>query len=257
MKVRFLTPYNKYEEMEYYDVLEYCKHIATLPMFKDDFEEFKKHYNYFTAYFDYVMFRLGYIMINPLFYEGYCATTFNNQFYCFYDESNDYDSIRNHLHGIAQMDSSYFLKASKVDDLTLQIEQQTTDIKRDTLITPDMISMMSKTTIGLSHVISGNTILNQLLIASKEVVEDYEKCFFDDDSSAVDYLVNKMGFIRLVSPQYVPLMIVNRRVSTLKQKMFFKTMESEQNYPICDTNEDVESSVKLYRKVLEQTKKEL
>ncbi len=257
MKVRFLTPYNVYEEMEYYEVLEYCKYIATLPMFKDDFEEFKKNYNHFSAYFDFVMFKLGYIMINPLGFDEQGAIADSNHIYFFRDKGDDYETIRCHLQNDSNSNYRFIMRITKVDDITLQIERQTTEIKRDALVDPNMISMMSKSSFYSSHLVSGNTILNQLLIASKEVVDDYYSSFIYTYEAAVEYLVNNMGFIRLVSPEYAPLMIVNRRVSTLRQKMFFDELKRKQHYQINDTNIKVKSGVALYRKVLKQTKKEL
>ncbi len=257
MKVRFLTPYNTYEEMEYHDVLEYCKYIATLPMFKDDFEEFKKHYSYFSAYFDYVMFRLGYIMMNPLLIEGIGAIAHKDQLTFFYDKRDDYDTIKRRLEDKNDHSYSFMPRITKCDDLTMQVAKQTTEIRDDVLVDPNMMSMMSKTPTGLSHVITGNTVLNQLLIASKEVLEDYQKFFHRNYSSGVEYLVNSMGFIRLVSPKYVPLMIINKRVATSEQKEFFHAGKEKYDYSFCDMNQDVESKVDLYQKVLRQTKKEL
>lgn len=257
MKVTFLTPYNKHEKVEYYDVLEYVKYIATLPMFKDDFEEFKKHYSYFNAYYDYVMFRLGYIMFNPLLFENMCAIADGTQLYFFHDKNEDYDTIKSHLLDRKSGCYSFMPRITKCDDITLQIEPQTTSIKRDVLVDPNMVSMMSKSTIGPSHVISGNTILNQLLISSKEIFEDYQDFFYNDDSSAVEYLVDKMGFIRLISPEYSPLMVINKRTSTLRQRIFFEIMHQKLGYSFCNSNDPCKSRVPLYRKTLKNIKKGL
>lgn len=257
MKASFLTPYNKHEEIEYHDVLEYAKYIATLPQFKDDFKEFKKHYTYFNAYFDYIMFRLGYIMENPLFFEHMCAVAKGNEIYFFYYKGDDYDTIKTHLENRKLAGYTFMPRITRCDDITLQVEPQTLEVKRDSLIDPNMVSMMSKSTIGPSHVISGNTILNQLLISSKEVCDDFANYFYNDDSAAVEYLVDKMGFIRLVSPKYAALMVINKRVSTLREKIFFELMNKKSGYTYCNSNEDVKSRVPLYRKTLRKIKSDL
>ena len=67
MRIAILKPNNQLIQGTYPKIREVCINECLKDENISDFIDFQQQYNYFEPYFDYVMFKLKYIIINPLY----------------------------------------------------------------------------------------------------------------------------------------------------------------------------------------------
>lgn len=175
MIVELISPNNEIYKLNYYEVNDFCKIVCNKEEYKERFKEFQKDYTYFDAYFDFIMFELGYKMHSCLFEKDniFCK---NNQLYSENFSRNNYIM-------------PYITKCS---DEVLRIKEVSKVIP-NALIDPNGMKMMGKMIEDErgTHITTARTILNQLLIRSKKICEH----FIIDSVNPLNELMN-IGFIR-------------------------------------------------------------
>lgn len=178
MKIKMISPTGNIYEMNYYEVYDFCQMLCNKKENIDRFNEFKKDYNYFEAYFDFVIFELGYMMKNAIF-EGKCIFNYQDEIFIYGDSEQKYK--------LAYM--------TKCSDSVLRIKKCTKKIE-DCMIDPNGYSMMGfmKNNERGNHNITCRTILNQILIQNKEICEYLSNGFI----YPIDVL-HGLGFLRAVS----------------------------------------------------------
>lgn len=254
MKMCFLTPENNLIPLNYYDVLDYCKNICLSDEYKDQFSEFSKDYSYFNGYFDFVVFNLGYAIANPLFNKKKIALPIGDAMYSYDIDSLDYRTLMDK----ALLDLDYYGKLSiltKTSDCELGINKKD-GLPNDELIDCNLVGMMSSTgSIFGSHSITGNTILNQLLISDKEICLNYYHYInnygIDSDVDALNYLTSNMGFLRTSADSAYPLIISSDTSINNKQKEYIKYCE-ENGYSTFYVDEFQKDLKSNYQKVLKK-----
>lgn len=255
-KVIFLTPNNERFEMNYWEVEEFCKKICLKEENKASFEEFSKKYTYFTPYFDYVMEVKKYIFFNCLFNEEHCLI-FNDDAYYFSSiiGSTYSDTINNFKFLIEYLDYS---DLTRISDEELDIKLQKTEYTDDCVIDPNCIGMMSKSSVGSdygSHVVTGATVLNHLLSKSRIITEDYwkyinqyEEIYYED--FGIDYLVERLGFLRVACRDCYPIIFNNEKVLSLDCKKFCDETKRLYKYVINDMDGENSEIYKEYQKTI-------
>lgn len=256
-KVAFLTPNNEFIKMNYWEVEDFCKEICLRQENFNLFNEFKKDYIYFTPYFDFVMKMKKYIFFNCLFNKEYFLIFNEEAYYFSYIVSDDYqDNVSNF---------KFIKKYLEVSDLTLisdrelDIKLQKPEYEDDCIIDPNGVGMMSKTGVASdygSHVVTGSTILNHLLIKSKIITEYfykylnvYNQMYFREEIS-LEYLIEKLGFLRVACRDCYPIIINNKNVLSSCCINFCNIAESLYNYKIVDMEEENYYINKEYQKVI-------
>lgn len=197
MIVELISPSNEKTLLNYYEVNEFCKLICCKEENRESFEIFKRDYNYFEPYFDYVMFELKYKMHNCLFENDYISCV-NNKIY----SSNFYSSI------------PYMVKCS---DKSLKIVEIGDEILTS-MIDPNGMQIMGycEENDRGSHIMTARTILNQLLIQSQEICKHYYRY----KTNPINELIN-MGFIRSLGSDVFETLICREELLTdnLKSKI--------------------------------------
>jgi len=168
-KVGFITPENEIISMPYHKVLSYCQDICNNSNNRDKFIEFAKDYDYFSAYFDYVMFELNYIFINPLFHTGTYLYHCHDSLYLNKLEGFDYsENVREAVKVAEEEDVIPYI--TRCSQKSMNIKPQTPESVETCMIDPNLIGMMISTWVtGISHGITANTVLNQLLLTNHNI----------------------------------------------------------------------------------------
>lgn len=207
IKVGFITPQNEKIYMNYDEVSDFCKKICESSENIELFTNFSKNYSYFYPHFDFVMFKLDYIFINPLLEkETYLKRAGNALYkiekYISDGDENVYEHISSLAKGTKNGGNYPWLVACSDNELRIR-EVNINDIHK-CMIDPNGITLIS-TSDGEkdgNHEVTANTIANQLLISSKYLWKTY-----DPNHYAVSYLIEKFGFIRADDIEYGGMMI--------------------------------------------------
>lgn len=172
LQVGFITPNNQKIYMEYSGVENFCRQLCYQTTNYPEFLEFQKQYTYFTPFFDFVMFHLNYIFMNPLLQENTYLKNVSNSLYLVKGEQleiENYDNITEHAIRIKNGKTYSYIVACSDQELNIEYYN---GILSDCLVDPSGYSMMSKKDeINGNHEITGNTILNQLLIYNGSLVK--------------------------------------------------------------------------------------
>ncbi len=244
-KVGFIKPDNQIIYLKYSDVFNFCQNICeNHPKFAD----FKWQYQTFYPYFDFVLFELQYLFINPLYYQNTILVPQDNEAYLV-PFTADYNQAIN-------SDKHSFPFLTKVNDDCLQIKNESCFAIRDCMIDTNLKGIISK--IGKSpyrsHIVTTNTILNQLLQLSLKTNKNYLKWLKKTNNKydSVNYLINTMGFIRILSPDSYPIMELNSSLMNINQKLYIFNCQKLFNYLIQDINNNSSNLTNEYQKILKK-----
>lgn len=177
MEVGFEKPNGMIDYMNYYEVESYCKkeistYLNLYPALIPLYEEFSKDYTYFHPYFDFVVFQMGYIFLNPLLT--------NSKFGILSTETGTID--------LSKTTQSPMYVSKRMNDQNLNIQPVFASTDVSSIITNDGIAFAKEKYI--SHETLLNHIMNQILIQNKEIYLDYinqQDCKF--------YLIHRLGFM--------------------------------------------------------------
>lgn len=235
IKVGFVTPDNKRVYLDYDEVEEFCKLICESD---DNFEKFKlfsEKYSYFNAYFDYVMIKLGYVFMNPLLRSGTYLKAINDKMFVVEDnDDSTYNQIKNKA--IDNSNQKYYPTIVASSDRVLNIEIPTQMILKNWLIDPNGVAMIAMVgDEGANHEITGDTILNNLLISTSNLWRE-----IDFTKYSVVSLIERFGFARSVYHDDMNIIIgVSRIFSSKVEKLIdeyknrgFYYSDWEEMYPI-------------------------
>lgn len=258
-RVGFITPTDDFYQMSYSEVESFCKKICFCAENIDEFLEFSESYTYFSPYFDFVMARKNYLFFNPLY---------NNRKFLIFDRGayylNDFVSIK-YLDNVTvyrdrKSRESFISNMTTVSDDELGIDLQNIDSEAECMIDPYFMGMMSKTGISNddgSHIVTGVSVLNQLLMNSKKIADDYHNYIRDkglnEESDAVNYLVSSVGFLRVAGSINYRIIIANRNIAKEAVASYLVECE-ERGYIIPNAYNSKDSMVSEYQKVLAMKK---
>ena len=247
-KIGFIRPDGKVEMLTYPKMFSYCKDLCEKEEYKERFEEFKKDYTYFPPYFDFVTFELKYIFVNPLFQTGQYVSCvdgalFKNKLSSF-DYQENISSLLNRLEDVD--DFSFFTKCS---DTELNIQKEEVDQGRDVLIDCNLMGMMSHSgTVGGSHSVTANTVLNQLMMLSPEITQQYsyflENDSIDFDNDALRFLMEYLGFMR--ATDYTKMLLGNEKIYSKEQQEFVQK-RIEHGFQVYDCGDNDCSFIPQYQ----------
>ncbi len=238
--------------MKYGDVENFCKEICLRDSNREQFLNFKKDYSYFSPYFDFVMVNKGYLFFNPLYNEKMFMLFDNGAYYLNDLISIDYaQNVK--FYEERKSRSSFSSDFTIVSDSELGIAVQDVDSVDECMIDPNMMGMMSKTGVTNSdgsHVVTGATILNQLLIKSSKIADFYysylDNYGYADVSDAVNFLVRSMGFLRVGGKSDYRIVIGNKEASTGKVKTYLD-MCDKLGFKVIEAGKRADSIIEEYQ----------
>lgn len=210
MLAAILKPDNQLIQGNYTLIREFCKKECLKDENISDFIEFSQSYNYFEPYFDYVMFKLNYIFINPFI--------------------------------------------SKCSDEELGIEKKTESNMTTCILDPNNIGLLNnKGTEHGSHGITANTVVNQLLLISPKINQDFIENLNSqteyEDNDSITYLSNRFGCMRITDKSTYPIIIANELSLNEEQIELIRKLQQD-GYNYYDLETDVESFNSIYRKLI-------
>lgn len=254
-KVSFIFPNNSIYFINYEDVEDFCKSLCLKEDNIKEFESFKKDYTYFSPYFDFVMFKLKLIFINPLFSGKYGLFNFDNALYLYPIKSFNYEDCFNSSKILFSKDLGDPFMTS-VSDSELGINKTNADNTGNVMIDPNLYGMMSNSgTISGSHTTTCNSVLNQLLINSTLICNSFfeeKDKYLDFENSALNYIIGHLAFLRAANDEIYPMLIGNNSVLDNRQNDFLcNCIESGYNYFNLD-NLEAKSYVKEYKRIIKK-----
>lgn len=213
---------NKEYEIEYYDLLEFCKEL-TLELINEEtnrinFKEFQKKYTYFYPYFDYIFGEQKNIIINPFYLDDcifefkdnkYHITESNNLTHTFTYSSDDYVG----LNKTNTIETGFFI----LEDGTI-IDNRYVD----------------------RHLVNATTLLNNYLIQDKYLCKSFLRLKQDKYYifKIIDFLIKEKGIIygRKESNRILDLTI-NQVDITKKQLNTINLLSKKYKTNICNFEE--------------------
>ncbi len=190
IKTGLISPNGEVHSMNYYELGLYAKkiceqYINESKQNEEVFKQFSKKYHYFKPYFDFVIFKLGYKIINPFLKEDTIGYAIGNFFVT--------KSLKQ---------KSGIEKYTSVSDQDLQITNYKDTSIKEGFIDPNGIGFKVNRKIEMGHAKVGELILNQLMIYESEVYEDYVRCMSDKDINCFItriefYMVERLGFTHM------------------------------------------------------------
>lgn len=192
MNTSLISPSGEVYDMEYYEIglfaEKMCKqYIEKSESNKLEFETFANNYTYFKPYFDFLIFKLGYKIINPFFKNNIVGFSIGNYFV---------------TKGINKDDNIKMEKYSSVSDHDLQITDYKDVSLKEGFIDQNGTGFKVNRTIDMGHSKVCELILNQLMIYNKEICEDYLKSINDPKINNIItriefYMIERLGFIQM------------------------------------------------------------
>lgn len=192
MNTSLISPNGEIHNMEYYEIglfaEKMCKqYIEENERNKTEFEKFANNYTYFKPYFDFLLFKLGYKIINPFFKENIVGFSIGNYFV---------------TKGINKEDNIRLEKYSSVSDYDLQITNYKDTSLKEGFINQNGVGFKVNRTIDMGHSKVCELILNQLMIYNKEICEDYLKSISSSEIKNIltrieFYMIERLGFVQM------------------------------------------------------------
>lgn len=183
MDTGLLTKENQFIPIPYYEIGTFAENVCNQYITENEinkihFDIFAQDYNFFKPYLDFLLFELGYKMINPLLYQN--AIWF----------------VENDILTLKQGDNSS--KYSKVSDVALDISYVNPENVRDCMM--DSIGRVYNVNreSNLYHENICDLVINQYLIYDKELYEMYKEYMSAKTRNITAFAKNMLGFSRLV-----------------------------------------------------------
>lgn len=217
-RVGFIMPDNEFIQMKYNEVEAFCRDICFREENLEEFKRFSKSYSYFNPYFDYVMVNKKFLFFNPLYLNRKFMIFDRNAYYL-----NDLVSFRYDENVEAYKErcsrESFISSFTLSSDRELNISKQDLNSSMDCMIDSNLYGMMSMSgtySLDGSHVVTGATVLNNLLIKSRKINNSFNNYIKQvgvvDIENAVDFLVENLGFLRVARSHYSNLIIGNEEI---------------------------------------------
>lgn len=86
MEITIISPSNEKITLKYYDILYFCqmiveKFISESKENLKQFQQFRTQYSHFDPYFDFVVMKLKYILVNPFFHHDLYLLGYQEKYY--------------------------------------------------------------------------------------------------------------------------------------------------------------------------------
>lgn len=192
LETKLISPSGEIYSMYYYEIGLFAEKMCRQYIEKNDnnqleFETFASNYTYFKPYFDFLIFKLGYKIINPFFKDNTVGYSIGNYFI---------------TKGINKDDNIQMEKYSSVSDSDLQITNYKDISLKEGFIDQNGIGFKVNRNIDMSHSKVCELILNQIMIYNKEICEDYLKSIHDPEIKNIltrieFYMIERLGFIQM------------------------------------------------------------
>lgn len=255
--VALLTPENKILKATYSKLRSICMKECLKEENIDEFMEFQKDYSYFEPYFDFVMFKLKYILINPIYMQRSALYPIEDGLYSIEVDTLDYEKIKQQAQEMAKsLQTIPFMTMSS--DESLRIRRMTKDTIKTCLLDSNNVGLLNKNggNDG-SHGITGNTILNQMLLLSPTINKEYIEFLNNEniikESTALNYLIRDIGFLIITDKSINPLVIANESAMTESQLKLRDDLEKD-GYLYYDIEIPVQSLSNEYKKYISPEK---
>lgn len=254
--IAILKPNNEIIKGNYNQIRKFCIKECLKDDNIDEFLEFQQKYTYFEPYFDYIMFKLKYVLLNPLCQTKKALYAVEDAFYKIKIDNIDYNSIVNMVN-IEIQKAKILPFMTKCSDEVLQIENKNTKNMTTCLLDPNCVGLLNAE--NSSHGITANTVLNQILLLSPEITKDYTSSLYssiiDEDNYAINYLAKQMGFMRLTDKKTFPIIIANQQSITEEQKELIEKLKDD-GYNYYDLDVEVTSLTNNYKEIIKKDRLE-
>lgn len=241
-RVGFVNKENNIDYMNYSDVNKYCEDLCMKEENLVKFKKFVKDYKYFNPYFDFVMFELKYVFLNPLLEEDKCLIARGNALYKYEYTNCNYDEL------MSSKPVSAYSYMTKCSNSELKLDQSTILDIPTAVIDPNAMHMMSYSGCyrgdGGSHETTCSTILNQMLIQDVEAEKHFIKSLENNEyTGAVLYLIEHFGFVIAYSTSYSGMLYGNKSQMNKRMQEFVEDAENTGKYRYEDSKKVVDEKL--------------
>lgn len=183
MHTGLVTKENEFIPIPYYEIGAYAENICNEYIKQSEtnrikFDTFSKEYSFFKPYLDFLLFELGYKMVNPLLHENSMWCVENGRLLLKYaDKDQYYSPVYDKALGIE------YINPENITDCVIDTNGRIYKVCRE---------------LGLHHEIIYELIINQYLIYDKELFDIYQE-YMNGNINIMSFARNMLGFYQLVS----------------------------------------------------------
>lgn len=193
MEIKLISPSGNIIKLPYYEILNYAsllceKFISLNENNKKLFDEFKKNYNFFLPYFDFMILKLNYKMEDPFFRNGILLSKNDEIFF------KDKLTHKEFLY-------------PKSDDISIGLNNDYDNLDTCLIDYDGNIFNINKTK-KFHHEEYEEKILNEFMINNKEICEDYCNYINSKNVKTVGfYMREHLGFAKIAIDDNVKIAV--------------------------------------------------
>ena len=228
---KIITNKNQEIDIKYYEIEEYCKNeISNNKENIEDFNNFKKDYNYFNPCFDYIFHNKKYILYDPLLIKN--TKLYNENRYYYIIEDN------------MQVTNKNFYDFTLMNDTCVSIIKNPYEIYEGFFILDDgtiLTNNFVERHLRSAKLILNNYLINSLLVYKKYLnfIKKNEKYF---QYHIIDFLTEDLGIIHGKKYSHNIDLIINSLIITDNQLNTIKRLKKyyKVNYEDCNNYNKVD-----------------
>lgn len=182
MNTGVITKENEFIPIPYYEIGTFAERVCDEYIEKSEankikFETFAKDYSFFKPYLDFLLFELGYKIVNPLLHYNSIWSVENNELLL--------KSSSDNKHYVPVCDKSLEISYINPEDIhtcMIDLDGRIYEINRE---------------LELHHENVCELVLNQYLIYDKELFEIYQEYISNNITNVMSFAKNMLGFLQL------------------------------------------------------------
>lgn len=235
--VKIVCPNNEMIHFKYSDLLYFCQQTTSSYISKskenlEEFLEFRKHYHFFSPYFDFVMMKRKYILLEPLFYKDTYLLAYHDQYFMMLLDGVKDISYHELIREKPLFDFD-FLAAS---DSNICIQENKKKIRNDVGFCLDPEGIVYQNDILQRHLKMARLILNQKMINSTNLSLKYKKYIEENGQNhLLDFLTEELGY-SIGFPSNQNVVTYHSKKVTEEQLSYLKSLKVKYKVRFEDTN---------------------
>lgn len=236
--VKVICPNNEVISLKYSDLLYFCQKITSSYISKskqnlEEFLEFRKHYHFFQPYFDFVMMKKKYILLEPLFYKDTYLLPYHEQYFII-PLGNHQDMSYHKLLSEKPLSSFDFLSAF---DENICVQKDKKNIGNDVGFCLDSEGVLYQNHILERHLKMARLILNQKMLNSTNFCVRYRKYVREKGPyHLLDFLTEELGY-SIGFPSNQNVVTYHSKKVTEEQLSYLKYLKAKYHIKLEDTNQ--------------------
>ena len=239
METGLITPNNKFIAVPYYEIGKLAENICEDYIKESEanrlrFQIFSQYYSFFKPHLDFLLFELGYKMVNPLLHKNSIWYVCNDTLILKKDDKiRHYSSVSDTALGLAYINPEN-VKSCMMDNI-------------------GRVYNVNKKN-GLYHETVCDLVINQYLIYDKELFEEYRKYNGNGIGDITAFAKNMLGFshIGMFPDNSGAVVFCSEFHNSYKDKVFKRIKELNPKFDILPYSVHTKESLKVANRCIER-----